>query len=45
VDTEAEAKADLKEHIKKANKALTMDVDLSYARRRSALYARRKDAS
>ena len=44
VDFEAEAKADSKSHIKKADNALTIDIDLSHARKRSALYARRKDA-
>ena len=32
-------------HSNKANDALTVAVDLSHARRRSALSARRKDAS
>jgi len=46
VDSEAEAEAevDSKDHIKEANKALTIDEDSSHAGRRNALFARRKDA-
>ena len=45
VDSKAEAKADSKSHIKKADNNSTIDIDLSHARNRSALYVRRKDAS
>jgi len=45
VDSKAEAKADSKSHIKKADNNSTIDIDLSHARKRSALYVRRKDAS
>ena len=44
-ETEVDPKVEIEVHFKKANNALTIAKDLSHARRKSALSARRKDAS